>query len=135
MLVIVPLWSGSPAALHAFVTQTGWTRTIWNFFGPPWQVARMLPIFGALAAAWVYECQRMYIAVAAGCMVVALIMTRFYIYRINDILFTKAGTGMATADVTSLIHRWILADRVRFTIGLVALFALMQAFRSPITRE
>lgn len=49
MLVIVPLWSASPPeSVRGFFAGTDFNRTIRNFFGPPWMVARNAPVLAAL---------------------------------------------------------------------------------------
>ncbi len=51
MLVIVPLWSASPPeTVRAFFQGTDYNRTIFNFFGPPFIVARNVPVVAALLA-------------------------------------------------------------------------------------
>jgi hypothetical protein len=49
MLVVVPLWSASPPeSVHAFFRGTDYNRTVFNFFGPPFMLARNVPLVAAL---------------------------------------------------------------------------------------
>lgn len=45
MLAIVPMWSASPPeSMEAFFEGTDYNRTIFNFFGPRFMIARNLPL-------------------------------------------------------------------------------------------
>jgi uncharacterized membrane protein len=51
MLVVVPLWNASPPeSVRAFFQGTDYNRTIVHFFGPPFMLARTLPLLAALVA-------------------------------------------------------------------------------------
>jgi len=53
MLVIVPMWSASPPeSVQAFFGGTDYNRTIFNFFGPRFMIARSLPLVLALLVGW-----------------------------------------------------------------------------------
>ena len=133
MAVIVPLWSASPPeSLRAFFQGTAFMRTIHSFFGPVTQVARALPLFILVAVAWRYQDVRWWIAACATTMVVGLIMTRAYIYPMNDVLFDKAGGDLGADRVRALVRTWIIADRVRFAIMTGGYLCLLRAFSLPL---
>ena len=133
MLVIVPIWSASPPeSVRAFFGGTPYMTTIYNFFGPPWQVARALPLFALVAAAWPYTGLRPWIAAAGATVLFGIVFTRAYVYPINDVLFAKAGAGLDAGYVRALAARWIFADRLRFAVMGAGYVCLLRAFRLPL---
>ena len=133
MAVIVPLWSASPPeSVRAFFQGTQFMTTIWSFFGPVTQVMRALPLFALVAVAWKYPNIRYWTAVCGATMVVGLVMTRAYIYPINDVLFTKAGGDLSADAVRELVRTWIFADRLRFGIMAAGYVCLLRAFSLPL---
>ena len=133
MAVIVPLWSASPPeSVRAFFQGTAFMQTIHSFFGPVTQVARALPLFILVAVAWRYHNVRWWIAACASTMVLGLIMTRAYIYPMNDVLFDKAGGDLGADGVRALVRAWIIADRVRFAIMSGGYLCLLRAFSLPL---
>jgi hypothetical protein len=133
MLVIVPMWSSSPPeSVRAFFLGTEYNHTIFNFFGPPFMAARVIPIILALLLAWHLPKHRIALGVAALCLVAAVAFTLTYIYPINAVLFEHAGQGRPAAEITALVHAWIWADRLRFGVGVVAFVAILNAFRWPL---
>jgi hypothetical protein len=136
MLVIVPIWGSSPPeSVQAFFLGTDYNRTIFHFFGPPFMLARVTPLIVALALAWHLPRHRMALGIAVLCIVVTVIFTVAYIYPINSVLFLQAGGDGTAAEITAMAQKWIWADRLRFAIGVVALVALLQAFRLPLASE
>lgn len=133
MLVVVPMWSAAPPeSVQSFFLGTDYNRTIFNFFGPPFMVARVLPTVVALALAWHLPKHRAALGVAVACLVVTIIFTFAYIYPINAVLFEQAGGNLAAAQIVDMTNNWIWADRLRFGVGIVALVALLRAFRLPL---
>lgn len=137
MLVIVPLWSASPPeSVRAFFQETEWNRTIFNFFGPPFIVARNVPLLAALIAGWHLPQHRRALLIAVICFTgFGAIFTVAYVYPINAVLFDQAGGTQGGDEIRALANRWILFDRVRFIIGLVGFAAILHAFRLPIPSE
>lgn len=130
MLVVVPLWSNAPPeSVRAFFQGTEYNRYVWRFFGPPFMLARFAPLVLALWAGWRAPILRKLLLIAVLCMTFNVILTLAYIYPINTVLFEQAGANRSPQEVRSLVAQWILADRVRFAIGLVAFAALLYAFR------
>lgn len=136
MLVIVPLWSGQPPeSIRLFFKGTEFNRTISNFFGPPWMVMRILPIFGALVSAWPSRFHRNYLLVSAVCMAFGIVYTLTYIYPINEILFIQAGGSRTSEEIKEMVRRWIFADRLRFAVGLIGYICLLRAFSKPLPSQ
>jgi hypothetical protein len=132
MAVVVPMWSASPPeSVRAFFQGTSFMTTIRTFFGPVTQVARALPTFVLAAVAWKYEA-RPWIVACAATLVVGLVMTRAYIYPMNDVLFEKAGGDLSPDAVRALVRTWILADRMRFAIMTGGYLCLLRAFSLPL---
>jgi uncharacterized membrane protein len=132
MLVIVPLWSESPPeSVRAFFLGTRYNETIWNFFGPPFMVARLAPLLGALIVGWYLPQHRKWLLAAAVCMLFNLIFTLVYVYPINDVLFTHAGGNHSPEEVSAMVRQWIMSDRLRFGVGTVGFFALLCALSIP----
>ena len=135
MLVIVPMWSPDPPeSVRTFFLGTKYNETIWNFFGPPFMAARMLPIYGALIFGFVLAKHRLWLVIAALGMTFGLVFTLLYIYPINAVLFTQAGGGRGAEEVRSLVSSWIWADRLRFAVGCVSFLALLRALSLPVPR-
>jgi hypothetical protein len=133
MVEVVPVWSESPPeSVRTFFRDTDFGRHKVRFFGPATMVARNLPLILALVAAWPRPRHRAWLLLAIGCFGFGLILTLAYIYPINAVLFNQAGGSASSSEIRSMVSRWIFADRVRFMIGLVGLFAVLQAFRLPI---
>jgi hypothetical protein len=136
MAVIVPMWSASPPdSVRAFFQGTAFMTTVWNFFGPVTQVARALPLFILVAAAWTFPNVRSWIVACASTMVFGLVLTRMYIYPMNDVLFEKAGGTLSADAVRALARTWIFADRVRFAIMAGGYLCLLRAFSLPLEAQ
>lgn len=136
MLVIVPMWSASPPeSVQAFFEGTDYNRTIFNFFGPPFMIARNLPLVLALLAGWHRPRHRNALLLAVACFACGVIFTLTYIYPINTVLFEQAGGGQSAEAVRAMARQWIFADRLRFAVGSVGFLAVLWAFRQPLTRE
>jgi len=133
MLVVVPMWSAAPPeSVQSFFLGTDYNNTIFNFFGPPFMAARVLPIVVALALAWHLPRHRNALGVAVLCLFVTIIFTFAYIYPLNAVLFAQAGGDHSAVEVAAMTHNWIRADRLRFAVGMIALVALLRAFRLPL---
>ena len=133
MLVVVPMWSANPPdSVHQFFQGTTYTETIHHFFGPPFMAARLLPTVTALLLAWHLPRHRAALGLAVACLLAAVLFTLFYIYPINEVLILQAGGDRSATEISRMVQTWIWADRLRFAIGLVALFALLRAFRLPL---
>ena len=136
MLVIVPLWSASPPeSVREFFQGTNFNRTVGHFFGPPWMVLRNLPVLGALVAGWPYRIHRRYLLVSAACLLVAVVFTLAYVYRINEVLMIRAGGAAGPDEIRRMVRQWIFADRLRFGVGFVGFLFLLRAFRTPVPGE
>jgi hypothetical protein len=133
MVEVVPVWSASPPeSVRTFFGDTDFGRHKVRFFGPPTMVARNLPLILALVAAWPRPRHRAWLLLAVGCFVFGLIFTLAYVYPINAVLFNQAGGSGSDDEIRSMVSRWVFADQIRFVIGLVGLFAVLQAFRLPM---
>ncbi len=132
MLVVVPIWSASPPeSVHAFFTGTSYMTTIYNFFGPITQIARVVPLLALVAVAWPYEELRPWLLVTGATLLFGLVFTRAYVYPMNDLL-ARGGEGLAAEAVRSLVSRWIFADRLRFAVVGAGYLCLLRAFRLPL---
>lgn len=133
MVEVTPVWSASPPeSVRTFFRDTEFGRHKVRFFGPTTMVARNLPLILALAAAWPRPRHRAWLLLAVGCFAFGLILTLAYVYPINAVLFNQAGGSGSDSEIRSMVSRWVFADRVRFVVGLVGLFAVLQAFRLPM---
>jgi hypothetical protein len=130
MLVVVPIWAGSPPdSLRHFFEGTPYNRTILRFFGPRFMAARCLPAALALAVAWPWPLVRALLAVALVCIVVAVVLTFRWVYPINRVLFEQPAGSRPAVLTAKLAARWIALDRLRFAIVSVAFAALLWAWR------
>ncbi len=133
MVEVVPVWSSSPPeSVRTFFRDTDFGRHKVRFFGPPTMIARNLPLILALVVAWPRPRHRAWLLLAVGCFAFGLILTLAYVYPINAVLFNQAGGSGSDNGIRSMVSRWIFADRVRFVVGLVGLFAILKAFRLPM---
>ena len=134
MVEVVPVWSASPPeSVRTFFRDTDFGRHKVRFFGPATMVARNLPMILALVAAWPRPRHRAWLLLAITCFAFGLILTLGYVYPINAVLFDQAGGSASDSEIRSMVSRWIFADRIRFVVGLVGLFAVLQAFRLPMS--
>lgn len=134
MLVVVPMWSAAPPeSVHEFFRGTSYMKHIFNFFGPPYMAARVLPVLIALALAWHLPRMRRLLGFASVCLVATVVFTLAFIYPINDVLFAQAGGELSADEIRRMVSTWIWADRLRFGVGLLAFLALLNAFRVPLT--
>jgi hypothetical protein len=133
MLVVVPLWNASPPeSVRTFFQGTDYNRTIFHFFGPPFMLARTLPLLAALAAGWHRRPHRNVLLVANLCFAFAAVFTLVYIYPINAVLFAQAGGSQSGEEIRAMADKWIFADRLRFAVGVIGFLAALQAFRLPL---
>ena len=136
MLVVVPMWSAAPPeSVREFVLDTSYMEHIHKFFGPPFMVARVLPVLIALALAWHLPRLRRLLGFASVCLVASVAFTLAFIYPINDVLFFQAGGEHTADEIRGMVRTWIWADRLRFGVGVIAFVALLQAFRTPLTHD
>jgi len=130
MVVIVPMWSAAPPdSVREFFLGTTYTEHIFNFFGPPFMVARVLPVLVATALAWHLPRERLLLGIASACLVATVVFTLLYIYPINDVLVFQAGGDLEAAEIQRMANTWIWADRARFAVGTAAFAAILLAFR------
>ncbi len=134
MLVVVPVWSAAPpGSIHDFLRSTDYNRLILRFFGPPFIAGRVLSVVAALAAAWYLPRQRAALLVALACIALVTVMTLAYVYPINSVLFFGRAAGShSPEEIRAMASHWVLADRIRFAIGIVAFVAILWAFRQPV---
>jgi hypothetical protein len=137
MLVIVPLWGASPPeSVKAFFHGTEYNRTIPYFFGPPFMLARNVPLLAALVAGWHLPRHRWALLIAVTCFTAfGVIFTFTYVYPINAVLFEQAGGARSPDDIRAMANAWIWRERLRFGIGLIGFLAVLRAFRLPIPGE
>ena len=132
ILVVQPLWTGNPpASVNFFFTQTKFNETIWNFFGPPWMAARLLPLLLCILLGWKESGgQKIYFIGAGICWIFITVYTLAFIYPMNDLLFKQAGGVFPEAFVKELVKKWLFADRLRFVIGSAGYLSLLHVFRN-----
>ncbi|HEX6127235.1 MAG TPA: DUF1772 domain-containing protein [Pyrinomonadaceae bacterium] len=136
MLVIVPMWAASPPeSVREFFTQTRYNETIWNFFGPPFMIARSLPLVLAIIFGWHLRPQRTWLLIAVLVKAFGIAFTLFYIYPINEVLFLNAGGNHSPEEVRQLVDKWVLSDRIRFVVGTIGFISLLRALSLPIERQ
>jgi hypothetical protein len=125
MLVFNPLWTASPPqSVRAYWVDARFYDTIFNFFGPAWQIGRTVPVLAALLACWSLPRHRALLLLNVGTLLAGVAMTLFYIYPINDVLFTPAIDGLSKDVARDMTENWVVADRVRFAIMCVGFVAL-----------
>lgn len=131
MMVVVPLWGGSPPeSVEKFFEGTAYNRTILRFFGPPFMAARCLPLVLALAVAWPWMHVRAALGIAVACVLVAVVQTFRWIYPVNRVLFEQPAASRPRAETAALAARWIALDRVRFVFGTAGFLAILWALRA-----
>lgn len=130
--VLEPLWSYNPPdSVRFFFRETRFNETIWNFFGPPWMAARVIPLLLCIVSGWKNAGgQRPLLLIAGFCWVFITIYTLIYIYPINDVLFKQAGGDNSPEAIKAMVNKWLFADRFRFAIGTAGYGCLLWVFRS-----
>jgi hypothetical protein len=135
MVVIVPIWSDSlPESVYTFFRGTSFNQNILHFFGPVWMPIRYLPLYGMLFFGWGLPSHRPLFIVTAICMTFVLVFTLAYVYPINAVLFTRAGGDLSVEEIRAMLHRWIIADRVRFAVASIGYLALLRALSIPMMK-
>jgi uncharacterized membrane protein len=133
MLVFNPLWTASPPeSVRAYWVEARFYESIFNFFGPWWQFVRTVPVIGALLACWNQPRHRPLLLVNVGTLLAAIAMTLFYIYPMNDVLFTTAIDSLSRDAAREMTANWVVADRARFAIMCAGFVCLLRAFSIPI---
>lgn len=130
IVVVQPMWSyDPPASVRFFFRETRFNETIWNFFGPPWMVARILPLLLCIVVGWNTSPGNRWLLVTAGvCWIGITLYTVLYIYPINDVLFKQAGGDNPPAVIRDMVSKWLFADRLRFVIGTVGYLCVLRIF-------
>ena len=135
MLVIVPLWSASPPeSVQAVFGDAGLSKTIWNFFGPPWMALRNLPLIAALIVGWPYPVHRRLLLISVLIAVVAVVLTLVFIYPINDVLMGTSSREVSPEEMRSIVRQWVIADRIRFVAVTIGFLCMLKAFALPCPR-
>ncbi|MEJ7830299.1 MAG: anthrone oxygenase family protein [Segetibacter sp.] len=136
MTVVVPMWSESPPqSVKEFFGETSFYKYMFNFFGPPWMVIRVLPVLIALILGWYSKLHRNYLLTTLIILILAIVYTLTYIYPINDILMAKAGADKSAEEIKTMVDKWLFNDKLRFAVMLVGYFFLLKAFRLPISKQ
>lgn len=136
MLVVVPMWSASPPeSVKKFFLETTYNQTIWNFFGPPFMAARILPVIAALILGWRWREHRYWLLSATILLVAIIVYTLIYIYPTNAVLFAQAGGDNPPEVIRAMVSDWISADRIRFAVGSLVFLALLRALSLPIEQR
>ena len=132
--VINPQWSQDPPdSVSQFFLHTQFNKYIGHFFGPPFMVFRsLLPQLLAVILGWNQEKFRPYLLAALSCTVVAIAITLFYIYPLNEVLMLRGGGGVDALTIQRMTKHWLIADRIRFAISLFGFIRLLKAFRLPL---
>jgi hypothetical protein len=132
--VINPQWSQDPPdSVRQFFLHTQFNRFIGHFFGPPFMAFRsFVPQLLALILGWHMKSHRPWILAVLGCTVLIIALTLFYIYPINNVLMLHGGSNQDALTIQRLTMQWLLADRIRFAIGLMGFILLLKAFRLPL---
>src|SRR5688500_4833004 len=92
MIVVLPIWSQPlPGSVKDFFGGTRAYEYLLDFYGPKWMVIRILPVIISLLLAW-------------------------YSKRHRILLLVTVLEGSSAEEITQLVKRWILADRIRFAI-------------------
>jgi uncharacterized membrane protein len=132
--VINPQWSSNPPdSVSQFFLHTRFNQFIGQFFGPPFMALRsFVPQLLALILGWHLRKHRTFLLAVLGCTVIAIALTLFYIYPINDLLMIKGGNGLDAATIRRMTTQWLIADRIRFAIYFFGFILLLKTFRSPL---
>ncbi len=132
--VINPQWSQDPPdSVRQFFLHTHFNQYIGYFFGPPFMVLRsFLPQLLAVILGWKMEKHRPNLLAALGCTVVAIAVTLFYIYPINEVLMLRGGSDLNAPGIQRMTKHWLIADRIRFALSFFGFIRLLKAFRLPL---
>jgi len=125
---LIPYWAGDlPGSLVRYFHDPAVAQSIGAFW------TRILIPVGlslvlTLIANWRMRGRRLWIGVALGCFLVALVWTGIYFVPKGVIpLFEKDGAGLSGDQITAMARMWINLDWIRMGLTVVAFFALMRA--------
>ena len=123
--LLVPYWrSLAPADFFAWYATND--RRLLGFFGPLTTITVLIVLATAAIAVWTRAAGRWPMAIAAGLMVVAVLMFPLYFQGVNA---RFAGGIIAPADLPGALARWELWHWVRTAIAGGALLAAMSSSR------
>jgi hypothetical protein len=130
MLVLQPMWSyDPPASVRFFFRETRFNKSVWNFYGPPFMAARLVPLILCVTLGWRCVPQQQGLLLVAGVTWIAItFFTLIYIYPINDVLFLQAGGSLSPEQVRAMVGKWLFADRLRFAVGTAGYLCLLKVF-------
>jgi uncharacterized membrane protein len=128
MMVIDPVWSASPPeSVRTFSSGTSFVPRLKRFHTNPFFLIGLVCLIASPFLAWNVPAMRTWLLIAAVIYVAIALTTVLYVWRLNDVLFIRAGEGIDAATVTATVHRWLLADRIRFVFKLASFLCLLRA--------
>lgn len=124
--VVDPVWSGSPPdSVRAFAAGP-LPSAVGRFHLNPLYGVGLLCLLACPVLAWSHPALRTWLLVAIISQIVIVVATVLYFYPINDKLLNHAS-GLDAATITTLTHRWLLADRFRLALRFITFLSLMRA--------
>ena len=128
MTVIDPIWSGSPPESVGFLASGDpLLENVKRFHTNRFYQLALVFLLAAPFLAWNVSETRKWLLSAVGIYLVIVLGTILYVWPINKVLFEQAGRGLDAATITAMTHHWLLADRIRQVLRLIAFLCLLRA--------
>jgi hypothetical protein len=131
MLVINPLWSGSPpASVRNWNPNPQYAINPGEFWGKAMPVYTLTPI-AALIAGWHLRERRKWLMIAVLCALFVIAVSLAYFIPVIIELLAKRGEGLSDAQITSKAHLWMTLSWARVGVLILGWLAALRALSIP----
>jgi uncharacterized membrane protein len=128
MTVIDPIWSGSPPESVRFLASGNpLFEAVKRFHTNLLYRLALVFLLATPFLAWNVPETRKWLLSAVGIYLVIVLGTILYVWPINKALFEQAGGSLDAATITALTRHWLIADRIRQVLRLMAFLCLLRA--------
>lgn len=137
--VIFPLWTASPEAAIGWTANTPYYVNEGVFFMIADPLLFLLAIVTLIAGWRAAPPLRLWLRIAAISYILIFIVTLAYFVPVQDMMKGEAGTKVATAELSSMLQRFVALNYIREAIGLLvfgaALHTLGLSYRMAGNRD
>jgi hypothetical protein len=126
MVVIDPIWSAKSDSARSLSPGTQILNRVGKFHNNPFGLIGLLCLLASPLLAWNIPLLRKWLLLAVAIQMIIVLGTVLYFWPINKVLLEHA-TGLNPGTVTTLKHRWLVADRIRLALRFASFFCLLRA--------
>jgi hypothetical protein len=130
MIVVDPIWSGSPpASLQTYFGELHGYEALRRFHVNPFSAFAQLCLVASVALSWHDRALRRWLLPALILQVLIVLGTVFYVYPINEIIMVHAGREVSPELARELTQRWLFADHLRLGLKFVVFVCLLRGLQ------